>query len=121
MPELLVGEQMQFKNEDRKIIAFGELEIAVFNVKGDFHAYLNDCAHRGGPVCQGKILGKVEEVLAADKTSRGLRFSDEHTHIVCPWHGYEYNLKTGVNAGDKRVRLKKYEVTLREGRVYVIV
>ena len=118
---LFVGKETEFEDRDRKIIAQGDLEIGVFHVNGDFYAYENNCVHQGGPVCQGKILNKVEEVLADDKTSKGLKFSESDVHIVCPWHGYEYNLMTGRHPGDKNVRLKPYEVKVDDGEVYVIV
>ena len=121
MAELFVGKETDFEDRDRKIIAQGDLEIGVFHVNGDFYAYENNCVHQGGPVCQGKILNKVEEVLADDKTSKGLKFSESDVHIVCPWHGYEYNLRTGRHPGDKNVRLKPYEVKVNDGEVYVIV
>ena len=119
--ELFVGKESEFEDRDRKIISQGDLEIGVFRVNGDFYAYENNCVHQGGPVCQGKILNKVEEVLAEDKTSKGLKFSETDVHIVCPWHGYEYNLKTGRHPGDKNVRLKPYDVKISDGEVYVIV
>ncbi len=121
MAELFVGKESEFEDRDRKIIAQGDLEIGVFHVNGDFYAYENNCVHQGGPVCQGKILNKVEEVLADDKTSKGLKFSETDVHIVCPWHGYEYNLKTGRHPGDKNVRLKPLDVKISDGEVYVIV
>ena len=31
-------------------------------------------------------------------------------HFVCPWHGYEYDMKTGECVSDRRLKLKKYEV-----------
>ena len=119
--ELFVGKESEFEDRDRKIIVQGDLEIGVFRVNGAFYAYENNCPHQGGPVCQGKILNKVEEVLADDKTSKGLKFSESDVHIVCPWHGYEYNLVTGRHPGDKNVRLKPYEVKIADGEVYVIV
>jgi len=119
--ELFVGKETEFGERDRKIIAQGELEIGVFRVDGQFYAWENNCVHQGGPICQGKILGRVEEVLAADKTSKGLKFSETDIHIVCPWHGYEYNVKTGRHPGDKNVRLKPYEVKVKNGEVYVVV
>ncbi len=119
--ELFVGKESEFEDRDRKIIAQGDLEIGIFRVNGDFYAYENNCVHQGGPICQGKILNKVEEVLADDKTSKGLKFSETDVHIVCPWHGYEYNLKTGRHPGDKNVRLKPFEVKVSDGEVYVIV
>lgn len=121
MQELLVGEQKDFTERDRKIVAFGDLEIGIFHLDGHFYAFKNECVHRGGPVCQGKILGRVEETLADDKTARGLKFSEDCVHIVCPWHGYEYDIRTGVNGANPCLRLKKYEVKLRDGGVYVTV
>ena len=61
------------------------------------------------------------EILGDDMTSKGLKFSDEHVHIVCPWHGYEYNLQTGRHPGNKNVRLKPYKVKVDRGDVYVVV
>jgi nitrite reductase/ring-hydroxylating ferredoxin subunit len=119
--DLYVAKETDFGERDRKIIAQGELEIGVFRLDGEFYAWENNCVHQGGPVCQGKILNKVEELLAADKTSRGLKFSEKDVHIVCPWHGYEYNIKTGRHPGDKNVRLKPYEVKVKNGEVYVVV
>ena len=119
--ELYVGKESDFEERDRKIIAQGDLEIGVFRVDGEFFAYENNCVHQGGPICQGKILNRVMEVLADDMTSQGLKFSEEDVHIVCPWHGYEYNLKTGRHPGDKNVRLKPYEVKVAGGEVYVVV
>ena len=65
------------------------------------------------------ISQKVEENLAADRTSLGMKFSEEHTHIVCPWHGYEFDIETGAVPANKKMRLRKFEVKLRDGDVYV--
>ena len=119
--EVYVGTEAEFGERDRKIIAQGDLEIGIFRVDGEFYAYENNCVHQGGPICQGKILNRVEEILAEDKTSQGLKFSEDDVHIVCPWHGYEYNLKTGRHPGDRNVRLKPYEVQVRDGDIYVVV
>jgi nitrite reductase/ring-hydroxylating ferredoxin subunit len=121
MAEIYVGKESEFGDRDRRIIAREGLEIGVFRIDDAFYAYENNCVHQGGPICQGKILGRVVEIIADDKTSRGLRFSDDDIHIVCPWHGYEYNLKTGRHPGDRNVRLKPYEVAVKDGDVYVVV
>lgn len=121
MPEIYAGKETDFSDRDRKIIAQGDTEIGIFKIDDEFYAWENNCVHQSGPICQGKILNKVEEVIAEDKTSQGLRFSETDIHIVCPWHGYEYNVKTGVHPGDKNVRLKPYEIKLKDGEVYVVV
>ena len=121
MAEIYVGQESEFGDKDRKIIADGNLEIGVFRLQGAFYAYENTCPHQAGPACQGKIIHRVVELLGEDKTSQGLKFSEEDVHVVCPWHGYEFDIKTGRHPGDRNVRLKPYKVQVREGEVYVVV
>jgi nitrite reductase/ring-hydroxylating ferredoxin subunit len=59
-------------------------------------------------------------MLMPDKTSRGLYFSDTETHFVCPWHGYEYDLKTGECAADRSLKLKSFDVVRRGEDIYVV-
>ncbi len=54
MSELFAGWEKDFQEQDRRIITQDGLEIGVFRVNGAFYAYQNQCAHLGGPVCQGK-------------------------------------------------------------------
>ena len=62
----------RFADPGRKIIGFENFEVAVFKLGGEFFAYLNHCPHMGGPACQGKMIAKVEEVIAPDRTSKGM-------------------------------------------------
>ena len=50
-----------------------------------------------------------------------MRFSEHEIHIVCPWHGYEYDLATGECVGDRRLRLTKYPVVVRGDDLYALV
>ena len=120
MADLYVGRAEEFEDRDRKIVAQGTLEIGVFHVGGEFYAYENNCVHQGGPVCQGRILNRVVEMISDDKTSQGLAWSEDDVHIVCPWHGYEFNLRTGVHPGYKNARLRPFDVKLKDGEVYVV-
>ena len=116
MADLYIGREDEFGERDRKIIAQGDLEIGVFHVGGEFFAYENNCVHQGGPVCQGKIMGRVKEDLGKDKTSKGLRFSESDIHIVCPWHGWGYDLSSCKRVdlgGGSRSRLERLSVTDR--------
>lgn len=119
VPELYAGSEGDYQEGDRKILIMDGQEVGIFRIKGAFHAFHNHCVHQGGPVCQGKIIPRVEEELAQDRTSQGLRFSEDHIHIVCPWHGFEYDLETGAHPGRAKLRLKKLDVTVRNGEVYV--
>ncbi len=120
MPEVFVEKLSEFPEGDRRIIFHDGLEIGVFHWQGNFYACQNLCLHQGGPCCEGVIMNKVEDVLGPDKTWRGQKFSDDEAHFVCPWHGYEYDIKTGECAGNRSLRLKSYEVVKRGQELYVI-
>ena len=120
MAEQLIGKVSEFKDGDRRIVVMGDLEIGVFRHDGRFYAYSNECLHQGGPACEGLIIAKVEERIMPDQTSRGLYFSDTELHFVCPWHGYEYDMKTGECVADRKLKLKKYRVVEKGDDVYVV-
>jgi nitrite reductase/ring-hydroxylating ferredoxin subunit len=120
MAEQFVGKLSEFQDGDRRIIFVGDTEIGVFRHEGQFYAYSNFCLHQGGPACEGLTIAKVEERIMPDKTSRGLYFSDTEMHFVCPWHGYEYDMKTGECVSDRKLKLRQYKVVEKEDGVYVV-
>lgn len=121
MPDVNIGAVTEFSDPGRKIVGFDRFEVAVFKLDGEFFAYLNQCPHMGGPACQGKMLAKVEEVIADDKTSKGMAFSKTRMHVVCPWHGFEFDIRTGQHPGNPRARLRKMDVRVADGDVLVAV
>ena len=119
MREVNVGPAASFGDPGRKLIESGGIEVGIFKVGGEFYAYENVCPHVGGPACQGKIIAKVEEVIAADRTAKGMEFSKTKINVVCPWHGYEYDIRTGRHHGNPRYRLKPIKVRVAGGEVIV--
>lgn len=119
--EVPVGRVEDFDEVDRKLVLVANTKVGVFRVDGRFYAYENRCMHQGGPVCEGKVLGKVEALLDNDRSVIRERASDTEQHIVCPWHGYEYELTTGQAAGDGRLSLNPFNVVERDGMVYLLV
>ncbi len=120
MSEVRVGPASSIADGERRIVFHGDVEIGVFRWDGKFYAYENLCVHQGGPACEGLIMHRVEDVLAADRTFVRQTFSEAEIHFVCPWHGYEYDLKTGECVGDRRLKLRSYKVIERGGDVYVV-
>ena len=118
--DIFVAKKSEFKNGDRRIVQSARGEIGVFHHEGAFFAYANTCLHSGGPACEGLIIAKVTEQILPDKTSAGLFFSDDETHFVCPWHGYEYNIETGACAGDPKQKLRSFPVIEKDGAIYVV-
>jgi nitrite reductase/ring-hydroxylating ferredoxin subunit len=119
LTEIYVAKVVDLPDGERRIVSHDGVEIGVFHWQGTFYAYANLCVHQGGPACEGLIMHKVEDVLAPDRTWHGQRFSAGEVHFVCPWHGYEYDIRTGECAADRRLKLKAYEVVRRGEDIYV--
>ena len=120
MNEIMVGELSEFAEGGYRVLRVDTFEFGVFRQGDRVVAYENYCPHDGGPVCQGKVIPRVEEELGPDQTSRGLRFSDKR-NIVCPWHGWEFDIESGRHCGDPKYRLRPVDVRVRDNRVYVSV
>ena len=120
MAETLVCREGEIAEGGVRIVRAGKLEIGVIRQGGKYYAYRNHCPHQGGPACEGLTIAKVEERLRPDKTSMGLYFSDTEMHFVCPWHGMEYDMKTGECVSDRKMKLKKYKVVQKGEDVYVV-
>jgi nitrite reductase/ring-hydroxylating ferredoxin subunit len=117
MRDVNIGPASDFADPGRKVIDAQGTEVGVFKLGGEFFAYHNVCPHMGGPGCQGKIIAKVEEQIAEDRTSKGLAFSKSKLHVTCPWHGYEFDIRTGRHPGDARVGLTPVKLRVENGDV----
>lgn len=121
MAEVFVCKSTELGDGARKLIGNGADQIGVLRAAGKLHAFRNVCPHQGGPVCEGLVVHKVEEIIRPDKTYQGMRFNEKELHIVCPWHGWEFNVATGRCAGDGKHSLTRYQVIERDNDIYVIV
>ena len=121
MADILVDDASAMKHGDRRLLTDGDLEIGVFRIGDAFHAFQNHCPHQGGPVCQGKVMARVVEPIDAGGKSLGMKFSDDTFHIVCPWHGYEFDMRSGTHPGSPKTRIRKFKTRLVDGRLYVVV
>jgi nitrite reductase/ring-hydroxylating ferredoxin subunit len=121
MAEIYVAKVSDFDENDHRVVRSGELEIGVIHRGGQFYAYNNYCVHQGGPATEGMIIAKVEERIGPGGISTGMAFSEDEIHFVCPWHGYEYDLRTGECAADRRMRLRKFDVVTKDGNVFVVI
>jgi nitrite reductase/ring-hydroxylating ferredoxin subunit len=121
MKSYVVGRLDEFEEGGRKVISCDGTEIGVFRIGGELVAWHNQCAHLEGPVCQGRIYSKVEEPVDADGQTRMLQYNDQEKHIVCPWHGWEFNLRTGKHPSNSRAHLRKAKLEVADGQVYVVL
>jgi nitrite reductase/ring-hydroxylating ferredoxin subunit len=120
MAELKVGKESDLlEGTGRQVVTVDDREHGVFLVDGELYAFESRCPHQGGPVCRGSVIPRIETVLAADGSVVEERYVDSTANLVCPWHGFEFDIKTGRCVADPRFRLRSYPVSVREGEVYV--
>ena len=91
------------------MVTVGPLEIGVFNVGGELRAYRNACPHAGAPVC----VGRIARTLLPSRVYEYL-YGKEGFILRCPWHGWEFDLRTGEHVVDPRVRLKSCPAGARQ-------
>jgi nitrite reductase/ring-hydroxylating ferredoxin subunit len=98
--EVRVAVESEIPEGERKLVEINGISIGVFHHNGAWFAVRNHCLHRGGPVATGILEGDV---------------------LVCPWHGYRYNVTNGCLLADPTARLDMYQVSLRDGEVFLRV
>ncbi len=119
--EVSLGSIGDLRARGRAVVEIDGVGIGVFAIGDEVRAYLNICPHMGGPACQGKIMPRTLEVVSDTKQSLGLAFSKDDLHIVCPWHGYEFDMRTGAHPANPRIRLRPVPVRVVAGEVRVSV
>lgn len=119
MPLYKVAALEDFADGDRRVVRCGESEVAVFRLGDAFHGWHNRCPHLEGPVCQGRVMPRVlEPVDAAGETELQV-YDDAEPQIVCPWHGWEFSIRTGEHPGHRSRRLRPVAVEIAGGDVCV--
>ncbi|MEX2129110.1 MAG: Rieske (2Fe-2S) protein [Xanthobacteraceae bacterium] len=96
---------------ERKLVTLEGREIGVFNVKGEFYALLNKCPHSGAELCRGTVIG-----LAQSDEPGQYKLTRPGEFLRCPWHGWEFDIRTGQSWFDPtKVRTRAYKTTIEPG------
>jgi nitrite reductase (NADH) small subunit len=120
MQKRKVADIAELRDGARVAVAVGGNEVVVFLHEEEVIAYLNVCPHQGGPVAEGMLIGRVEAATDAHGNPCEA-FSKTETHIVCPWHGFEFNVRTGVCATNDRISLRRYETLVEGDAVFLLL
>jgi 3-phenylpropionate/trans-cinnamate dioxygenase ferredoxin component len=73
--------------------------IVLARVGDAVYACADGCAHRGGPLSEGRLSG---------------------TRLACPWHGWHYDVRTGQCVFPGRgAAVASYPVAIADGEIHV--
>ena len=87
-----------------KTVTAGTLSMALTHIDGEFSAMDNRCPHQGGPLGEGSI-------------ERG---DDGDCWLRCPWHGWDFDPKTGrPPGGHEDSGQTLYATEVRDDGIYV--
>ncbi len=75
-----------------------ENDLALYKYEGDFYVLDNTCLHRGGQLGDGWLRG---------------------ANVICPLHGWDYDVRTGVSRWNPKERVAVYPVQVEGNRVLV--
>jgi nitrite reductase/ring-hydroxylating ferredoxin subunit len=96
----------------RKIVKAAGRSIGVFNVGGEFFALRNQCPHEGGPLCEGYLSG----LLQSEEPGK-YKYSRKGEILRCPWHSWEFDVRTGQSWVDPtKTRVKSYQAAIELGQ-----
>ncbi|MCK8786332.1 Rieske (2Fe-2S) protein [Roseomonas sp. NAR14] len=95
----------------RKLVAIGGRDILVFNLAGEFFAIANRCPHNGGSLCAGRTTGLVQ----SSEPGR-YHYSRQGEIIRCPWHNWEFDIRTGRSVIDpRRIKVRAFPAEVASG------
>ncbi len=95
----------------RKVVEAGGKRIVVFNLDGEFFALLDRCPHQGSALSGGIQCG-----LTQSEEPGTYRFSRAGEFIRCPWHQWEFDIRTGKSWFDpRRTKVRPFPVGWRRG------
>ena len=101
-----------------RVFAIDGRQVGVVLWHGEAFALRNVCPHEYGPVCEGFTLP-----LIVGEDTGALQVDDDRLVVVCPWHGWEFDARTGraVWQEKSKYNLRTYPTHVQDGRVLVDV
>src|SRR5579872_3559501 len=112
-----VGAADDFVEGEPGIVEAGGRKIGIIRWRDEFFALRNVCPHQLGPLCKGHVMPKI---VACHSEVGALGVDDDTLIVACPWHGWEFDVRTGRAAwGDVPARVRVYPVEVKDGRVCV--
>jgi nitrite reductase (NADH) small subunit len=98
MPLVNAGPLSQLPPGSVMPVNAGDQTFAVCNIAGELHALDGICPHAGGPLGEGALHGAT---------------------LVCPWHAWEFDCRTGANDFDPDVTVATFPVKVEAGEIFI--
>lgn len=116
--QVAVGKRADFPVGKFVIVQIDGREIGITQLKnGEFRAVRNHCPHKGAPICKGIVGGTWLPSKPGE-----LLYGRDGEILVCPWHGFEFDLITGEEIFHQQpLKLLIYPAEEYNGQIVVTV
>ncbi len=92
------GKENEIQEGTGKQVEINGKTIALFKKDGKIYAINGECPHSGGPLSEGSLEGN---------------------NVVCPWHGFSFDIKTGKSP--QQCEVETYPVKIEGDKIMVDV
>jgi nitrite reductase/ring-hydroxylating ferredoxin subunit len=97
-----------------RLVRVEDREICVMRVNDELFAIRNGCPHQDAPLCKGAIRRSITAEGVGEMFREAAR-----PIITCPWHGWAFDLRSGVSVTGAVGRVRCYDVVVQDGRVLI--
>lgn len=114
MGKHVIGRADELPRGEHILVRVAGRTLGIFNINNEYYALHNLCPHNQAPVC----LGDVSGTLLPSQPGEYIAGMDGEI-LRCPWHGWEFNIKTGSSLFDPAVKVTTYPVIVENGDLVV--
>ena len=83
------------------LVRLAEVRVCLANVNGTLKAVQDACSHNGESLSKGKINFRGE--------------------VICPWHGYCFDLKSGRESGERSADLETFPIKVEADGIFILI
>ena len=98
MPRVKVLDAAALAPGQPALVSVDGRDVALFRRGDEVLAIGNECPHQGGSLCDGWVEGDI---------------------VVCPLHGWEFDLRSGGCMTVPGESVPRYDVTVEDGAVFL--
>src|SRR5215211_2554543 len=97
-----------------RTVESGGRRIGLVWVDGVLHGLADACPHRGAPLCSAGVL-----VHRVESDGERVVRREPADRLRCPWHKWDFDVRTGGCAEAPRMRVRRYRVWLEDDEIVV--
>lgn len=111
-----VAEAGDIREGEHRIVTVEGRSIGVYNIGGSYYAIYNRCPHEGAELCKGPVCGTTLPSRVYE-----YEYGRSGELVRCPWHGWEFDIRTGKSLFSDKVRTRTYKIQVDDGKIGIVL